>query len=44
MVWSEALFTPGSIAVVGWQLAPRELLHSSPCSELLLNEETNVLV
>ena len=44
MSWAKALFQPTSVAVAGWQLAQSELLHSSLCSELLFDEETNVLV
>ena len=44
MTWTDSLFRPTSVAVVGWQLAQSELLHSSPQSELLFDEETNVLV
>ncbi len=44
MTWDKALFGPRSVAVVGWRLAQSELLHSSPCGELLFDEETNVLV
>jgi len=44
MNWRNALYRPESVAVVGWQLALSELLGSTLCSELLLDEETNVLV
>ena len=45
-LWTQVLFQLSRIAVAvgGWQLARSELLSSSPCSELLVDEETNVLV
>lgn len=43
MSWSNALVQPRAVAVVGWQLTRSELLGSLLDSELLLDEETNVL-